>query len=130
MAAMLRDHRRGASASVREGEQGGEADVLGADDHRPAPRHLAPLVDQLLEHARRHHPLGPRARHQPGGARALATSRGQDDRAGIEKRAPRRAGELEGAVIGPASHLCLRPHLGAGGGGAGGDPSRVARSRH
>ena len=113
---MLGDHRDGRRAGVREREHGGEADVLGADDHRaPADRRVL-QVDELLQRAGGEHAERARAR-APGAPRAAA--RGSRWRGA--RRAARdlveagRAGEPTRARrAGPAGHRRRGADLDAG----------------
>ena len=106
--------RGGLGAAVLEGEQGGEADVLGADDDGAPAGGLAQEVDELLEHAGGDDALGAAAGHEARGARAFAAAGGKDDGAGAQPASSGRAGGLQGAVRGPPGRLGGGAELSAG----------------
>jgi hypothetical protein len=129
MTRLVGDHRDRLRTAVREGQQRGEADVLGADyDGTPA-RTLPVQVDKLLQGARGHHALWSRARDEPGRSGALPATTGQDDRSRIEGIAPARRGHGKRAVM-PARRLRLGADLGAGRGRSIREPRGIGRSGH
>ena len=114
MARQLGRHRHGARTAVREGQQGREGDVLGADDDGPGP-------DPLTAPGRRAAAACPSSSRPAAACRATRRAERGRSRHPVASTtasaeialAPRRPGELEGAVGRPAGDLGSEPQLGA-----------------
>src|SRR5205823_12384852 len=89
---------------------GGEADVLGADDHRTTSGPLMLEVNELLQRSGGEHASRPVTGHQARAAWTLAAASREEYRACIRGREPRRRGHRE-IVATPAEDRRLGAQL-------------------
>ena len=106
------------AAGVAEGENGREAHVLGADDHRVPPDDPPTQHRKLLEGTGGEQTRRARARDQAGRAGPLPCARGEEDGAGTDRQSVRARGRHRApggaATVGPAGHRGRRAEVDTG----------------